>query len=138
MLTEQKLKYVALRKAGVRQKEAAIAAEYSARTAAQQASRLESDPEVREAIYGEKKTVVQEVAPQESVATDEKYYEDAKDFLLAEMNDPKKAPSIRHDAAKALLPYQHAKIGETGKKKTREDEAKGVHKNSKFTPRMVK
>jgi phage terminase small subunit len=39
---------------------------------------------------------------------------------------------MRQDAAKALLPYQHAKLGETGKKVQQANAAKEVA--SKFTP----
>lgn len=57
---------------------------------------------------------------------------DAKAWLLAVMQDPAIDFRMRQDAAKALLPYQHAKLGETGKKEQREKDAHAVA--SKFTP----
>lgn len=50
--------------------------------------------------------------------------EDAQEFLIALMNDPKAGIKARLEAAKALQPFQHAKIGEKGKKETKADGAK--------------
>ncbi|MCP3721740.1 terminase small subunit [Paraburkholderia sp. CNPSo 3272] len=41
---------------------------------------------------------------------------DPKAFLIAAMNDGRTEPKLRVDAAKALMPFVHAKVGETGKK----------------------
>lgn len=53
-------------------------------------------------------------------------------FLTALMNDVEADIKIRADAAKALLPFVHAKKGEGGKKETRLEEARKVA--SKFAP----
>lgn len=39
------------------------------------------------------------------------------------MNDEEWEPKLRIDAAKALMPYTHARIGEAGKKETALDAA---------------
>lgn len=54
-------------------------------------------------------------------------------FLERAMNNPKLDEKLRVDAAKALLPFKHAKLGETGKKDQQKKNAKEVA--SKFTPR---
>jgi len=50
--------------------------------------------------------------------------EDPKVFLTALMNCPKAGVKARLEAAKALLPFEHSKIGEKGKKATKADSAK--------------
>lgn len=50
--------------------------------------------------------------------------DDAQEFLIALMNDPKAGIKARLEAAKALQPFQRAKIGEKGKKETKADGAK--------------
>lgn len=49
--------------------------------------------------------------------------EDPKVFLTALMNSPKAGVKARLEAAKALLPFEHSKIGEKGKKATKADGA---------------
>ena len=51
-------------------------------------------------------------------------YEDPKEFLLALMNDPDADVRLRSDAAKALMPFAHHKLGEGGKKEQKQAEAK--------------
>jgi phage terminase small subunit len=50
--------------------------------------------------------------------------EDPKVFLTALMNCPKAGVKARLEAAKALLPFEHSKIGEKGKKAAKADSAK--------------
>ena len=50
-------------------------------------------------------------------------YSDAKDFLLDVMNLDGLPIAVRADAAKQLLPYQHARIGEVGKKQSKRERA---------------
>lgn len=52
--------------------------------------------------------------------------EDPKQFLLAVMNDNGEDARLRIDAAKALMPYMHQKVGEVGKKEERAEAAKKV------------
>ena len=53
-------------------------------------------------------------------------HKDPKIFLLALMNDLEADVKLRADAAKALLPFMHQKIGEGGKKDAKQDAAKKV------------
>lgn len=43
-------------------------------------------------------------------------FEDPKDFLRSAMNAAKLDPKLRLDAAKKLIDFEHAKLGEIGKK----------------------
>ena len=60
-------------------------------------------------------------------------YDDPEKFLRAVMNDAKTDAKIRVDAAKALMPYVHAKKGEGGKKEEAADRAKRAGAG-KFAP----
>nr|WP_255368581.1 terminase small subunit [Polaromonas sp. OV174] len=53
-------------------------------------------------------------------------HQDPKMFLLAAMNDGELAEKLRIDAAKALMPFMHQKLGEGGKKEQRNEAAKKV------------
>lgn len=61
--------------------------------------------------------------PKAPAAIDVQPGEDPKTVLLAIMNDPGADGRLRLDAAKALMPFMHAKIGEAGKKAQRQEEA---------------
>ena len=49
---------------------------------------------------------------------------DPKVFLLAVMSNKDSDARLRMDAAKALMPFMHVKLGEGGKKNIKEDAAK--------------
>jgi phage terminase small subunit len=51
-------------------------------------------------------------------------YDDPAKFLAAVMNDSTTDVKVRTDAAKALMPYKHPKLGEGGKKGEAADKAK--------------
>ena len=55
-------------------------------------------------------------------------------FLEALMNCPKAGVKARLEAAKALAPFQHPRVGDKGKKESRQDAAADT-KGSKFGPR---
>jgi phage terminase small subunit len=57
---------------------------------------------------------------------------DAKEFLERIVRGEIIANAQQLDAAKALLPYQHKKLGEAGKKELRKDEAGKVA--GRFSP----
>lgn len=57
---------------------------------------------------------------------------DAKLFLEKVMSGQIIADETQLRAAQALLPFQHKKLGETGKKEQRNEEAKGIV--SRFAP----
>lgn len=61
------------------------------------------------------------------------HYEDPKEFLMAIMNDSSIDGRARIDAAKALMPYVHKRLGEGGKKEARKAEAKKVA-SGKYAP----
>ncbi|MDR6447473.1 hypothetical protein J2794_003589 [Paraburkholderia terricola] len=66
-------------------------------------------------------------------------FTDPKAFLIAAMNDGRTEPKLRVDAAKALMPFVHAKVGETGKKDAKGDAAKKAANKfaSLATPKLV-
>jgi len=121
--------------AGKANKDAAIAAGYSAATASAAGSRLVKDKDV--ALYLAAHRIQHESKPKpaaskpgaapnpidfdlESMTT----FTDPKAFLIAAMNDGRTEPKLRVDAAKALMPFVHAKVGEAGKKDAKADAAK--------------
>lgn len=53
-------------------------------------------------------------------------YDDPEKFLRAVMNDTMTDAKLRVDAAKALMPYIHARKGEGGKKEAKDAAAKQV------------
>lgn len=64
--------------------------------------------------------------------------EDPKEFLTALMNSPKAGVKARLEAAKALLPFEHAKVGEKGKKVTKaEGAAAAAAEGNKFGARAA-
>lgn len=60
--------------------------------------------------------------------------EDPAAFLADLMNNTDQDMRVRADAAKALLPYVHAKKGEAGKKAAKKDAAATVAGKGKFAP----
>lgn len=143
-MTDKKRRFAAALKSGASNKEAAIAAGYSDKTASAAGSRLAKDPDVL-ADIARKEHVAQakEQAKAEGKAISlpdlSKMYSDPKDFLMALMNDASEDVKLRLDAAKAVLPLFHQKQGETGKKEQKNQEAKkaaGVFSPS-APPRLV-
>lgn len=65
-----------------------------------------------------------ETAPEEVVDIGLPKTEDSMEFLEAVVANPNIPLGRRLEAAKTLLPFQHAKIGEKGKKETKADGAK--------------
>lgn len=53
-------------------------------------------------------------------------YDDPAKFLRAVMNDSGSEAKLRVDAAKALMPFVHQKLGEGGKKEQKQAEANKV------------
>lgn len=60
--------------------------------------------------------------------------EDSLVFLGALMNCPKAGVKARLEAAKALAPFQHPRVGEKGRKESKQDQADQT-KGGKFGPR---
>lgn len=118
--------------AGKSNKDAAIAAGYSAKTASAAGSRLVKDPDVAAYLQTTRQAPANAAPnpmPAERPAFDLNralQHSDPKSFLLAAMNDTALDEKLRIDAAKALMPFVHQKPGESGKKEQREDAAKGL------------
>jgi phage terminase small subunit len=163
-LTSKKRAFIVAVRDGASNKEAAIAAGCSPKTASAAGSRLAKDADVvrelhklnalfpiagnvkadvnpdvkparaRAAPLEAKpaddyipKTLRQAPEPLQQQAAEEGFgrvYTDPKDYLLDDMNDPTLDRKDRRDAAKALMPFLHARKGEGGKKEERQDAAK--------------
>lgn len=139
-LTGKKRLFAEALLAGKSNKEAALAAGYSAASASAAGSRLAKDKDVlahqqRKAAAVEKP---EEVPPKADAPlgsfdlSQALAHRDPRAFLLAAMNDVLLEPKLRIDAAKALMPFEFAKKGEGGKKEQQADAAKKVA--SRFTP----
>jgi len=138
-LTGKKKAFADAKLAGKSNKEAAIAAGYSEKTAAAAGARLVKDVNIAAYIAAAKE------APGRKGKTDDQaptfnlseamQHSDPMAFLKAAMNDLKLDPRMRIDAAKAMLPYTHRKLGEEGKKDERQKAAENAAKGgSKFAP----
>lgn len=119
--------------AGFSNKEAAIRAGYSQATAGPAGSRLAKDKDVVEYLGKRKQAPVAASAASPSPTNAPKFdvkaallHADPKSFLLAAMNDGELEPRLRIDAAKALMPFTHAKLGEGGKKDQKQADAEKV------------
>jgi len=118
--------------AGFSNKEAAIRAGYSAATAAQAGARLVKDKDIAAHLAANKKQapVAGNAIPPPPVPvptfdiSSALMHSDPKAFLLAAMNDGALDPKLRLDAAKALMPFTHTKLGEGGKKDQKQDAAR--------------
>lgn len=106
--------------AGKSNKDAAIVAGYSPATASAAGSRLVKDAAVAEHLQKHKKAKeTGEAPPVDRPSFDLSQamaHKDPRAFLLAAMNDVELEPKLRIDAAKALMPFEFAKMGEAGKK----------------------
>lgn len=130
-LTEQQRRYAEARFNGMPKKEAAIAAGCPEKTAAQAGSRLEKHPNVLahlvrlKSVESEKNPAAgRDPAPAEQT----QFFDDPKDMLKHAMNDRLLDYKTRLEAAKALLPYEHPKVGEAGKKENQQQAAGEVVK----------
>ena len=70
-------------------------------------------------------------APDEAA---EPHFDDPRDFLLYVMNNQQEDPDARRDAAKALLPFEHARLAPKGKKESLNDAAKKPSRFGAATP----
>ena len=118
--------------AGNSNTEAAILAGYSAKTAPQSGSRMGNKDAEIAAYLAEHQGAVAPVSAERAVpkgneppgGVQEKHYTDPADLLMDQMNDSTLDPRDRRDAAKALMPFRHQKLGEGGKKEELEEKAK--------------
>ena len=143
-LTKKQQMFVKAKNSGANKTQAAIAAGYSAKTAAAAGCRLAKHPLVMRLLTA--KTVAAPVrkrsaakaepvvtAPPPAAATEQPlpdapatHYEDPRVYLRDVMNDVLENPRLRLDAAKALLASEVKKAGEVGKKAARVEAAKNI------------
>lgn len=110
-------------------KKAAIKAGYSKSGAEVAASRLLRHPKVAEALKKARQPAADVPTTEGKPAFDlavALQHQDPKNFLLAAMNDVALDSKQRIDAAKALMPFVHKKLGEGGKKEQEQDAAAKV------------
>lgn len=134
-LTQKQQEFIANKIAGVTNRDAAIAAGYAVAGAAVAADKLMRNPAVRSAIKAATPAVdIKSGMPTMPRAK----YADAMTFLRDVMNHAQLPIAMRADAAKQLLPYQHARIGEQGKKQSAKDRAaKLAGKRGPFAPKKA-
>lgn len=146
--TDKQQAFIDGKAAGLKNAAAATAAGYASTSAAVTASQLLARDDVKRAVAAAKKRLRSAGAPSgkedEDVVDRNKMpkatYADAKEFLLDAMNHPLLPIAVRGDYAKALLPYQHGRVGETGKKQSQKERAKEITeagKGNKFAPKTA-
>lgn len=153
MLNDTQRKFVEATLRGAGPKEAAIAAGLSPDTAGPAGARMRKHAKVVAALEAVgfatpgAPAAVRNAAPPPPVAAevepeldDLPATADSKEFLEAVQANPRIPLSRRMEAAKTLLPFQHAKIGEKGKKESQVEAAHEVAKG-KFSagkpPKLV-
>lgn len=135
MLNPTDEKFVAAIVRGLNQTEAAVAAGLSEKSAQAAGARLRKKKSVVDALAaigfstpGAPITIptskAPEPEPEEVADIGLPQTEDSLEFLEAVVANPNIPLGRRLEAAKTLLPFQHAKIGEKGKKETKADGAK--------------
>lgn len=127
--------------AGAPNLEAAVAAGYSRATAHQAASRLLAHPEVKKGLKAARKqqaassvAIKKGEKPPEGATAMRGGHKDSLEFMEEIMGEATLPLALRFEAAKQLLPYQHARIGEKGKKESKQDAAREVGRG-KFAPK---
>lgn len=122
-LTEKQRQFVVNKAAGCTNRDAAVAAGYAVGSASVAADKLMAMPAIRAALKAAGKSTptahVVSKLPRDN-------YADAMEFLMDVMNLESFPIGVRVDAAKQLLPYQHHRLGERGKKETRKENATAV------------
>lgn len=124
--------------AGLSIRESALAAGCPTKTASQAGSRLEKHPSVL-AHLARLKRVESETVPGSGVDTSpadlepDQFFDDPRELLKHAMNNRLLDIKARIQAAVALLPYEHQKLGESGKKEQKE-KAAGEAVKGRFAP----
>lgn len=135
-LTEKQQAFAVNKAAGVPNREAAIAAGYAEGSADVAAHRLMKKPSIKAAIKAATKGHAPGgvgTKPTNTPKMPRAKYADPVTFLEDVMNHAELPLAMRADAAKHLLPYKHARMGEVGKKQAKADNAKAIARGrSKF------
>jgi phage terminase small subunit len=132
--TEKQQAFIDNKAAGATHYDAALAAGYSMASANVRASELMRRPDIKVAIKAAAKPGSVTITPDKYMMPS-KQYADSLKFMVDAMNHAQLPVAMRFEAAKALLPYQHARIGEQGKKETAKERARGIVGKAKFTPK---
>lgn len=129
---------------GEKPEQAAISAGLSPKTAKAAGFRMRKHPAIVAALAtvgigtkpapAGKPAATEEESERDIVTIEIPETDDSLVFLEALMNCPKAGVKARLEAAKALAPFQHARVGEKGKKESKQDQA-GETKGGKFGPR---
>ncbi|MEG3791065.1 terminase small subunit [Lysobacter sp. CCNWLW3] len=125
-LTDKQRAFVANKAAGCTNRDAAIAAGYAVAGASVAADKLMANPAIRAALKIATKATPGVDIKSGAPAMPRERYADPKTFLLDVMNLAGLPIAMRADAAKQLLPYMHARMGETGKKETMKENARAI------------
>lgn len=137
MLTSKKRLFAEALLTGKSQTDSAKSAGYSAKTAKQAGYKLANDKEIQEYINRKQHNVALYNSESEEkvkeITVSKQHYSDPIEFLNDLMNNEDEDPKLRLEAAKAMMPYLHAKIGEQGKKENKIDKANNVARG-KFAP----
>ncbi|MCY1399368.1 hypothetical protein D9M71_144200 [compost metagenome] len=118
--------------AGLSIREAAIAAGCPEKSASQAGSRLAKHPNVLAHLTRLKQTESDTVPgsgrdiPPPGIDLGDEPFDDPKELLRAAMNSRLLDPKTRIQAAVALLPYEHIRLGEGGKKEQKQQAAADV------------
>ena len=138
-LTEKKKMFALAKHKGMDNKNAAISAGCSEKTASAAATRFMKDQDVVD--YLERLSsapneqvvnhVVKSIATTSNVVNAKKL-SDPLEFLESVYSDPVEDMALRVNAAKAALPYVHGKVAEKGKKETKAEDAKTATSTGKF------
>lgn len=115
---------------GKTNREAAVAAGWSEKTASAAGARAAKNPGVIEHVKSRRAATpagepVKPPPPPFDINVAIRYA-DPQSFLLTAMNDAELDPKQRIEAAKALMPFMHKKLGEGGKKEEKAEAAKKV------------
>ena len=134
--TDKQQAFIDGKAAGLKNAAAATAAGYASTSAAVTASQLLARDDIKKAVAAAKKKLrsagvsIPAAKEDEDIPDRNKMpkarYDDAKEFLLDAMNHLMLPIAVRGDYAKALLPYQHGRVGETGKKQSQKERAKEI------------
>ncbi|KAF1728301.1 terminase [Pseudoxanthomonas mexicana] len=138
-MTKKQQAFVTHKVAGCTNRDAAIAAGYAPGSAAQAGDRLAKHPAVRKAIAAATKVTPGVDTKTGAPTMPRGKYTDPKSFLLDVMNLDGLPIAVRADAAFKLMPYMHARMGETGKKETTKENARKIARGgrSKFATRQA-
>lgn len=149
MLNPTDEKFLAATLRGATPEEAAIAAGLSEKTARVAGARLRKKPAIVEALAAigiatPGAPVARQNVPHGAPESEEEPVDDlpattdSLEFLEAVQANPRIPLGRRMEAAKVLLPFQHAKIGEKGKKATKaESAANAAAEGGKFGARAA-